>query len=246
MIVRGSIQQARLTTPSQKHPNSLYMITAQQSRHSPPSDTTSISLLPASNPCHLLTMSEPQLAPPGAGLPKLEAFAVRNIVFPFLRFKLKKDNSIAFFKATGQGIMPLVRDLSLEDFTKPVLINRLPGLEDSSRNWSVEQTLEHIQVVTAAALYIIKKLEANQPLDLPIRTQDVKPSGGIGLDRIRAFDTYLKQTPEKIAQFDFTSEATHPHPWFGDLKSLDWLRLIAFHQDLHRKQIARIVTPPPC
>ena len=43
-----------------------------------------------------------------------------------------------------------------EAFTKPVLIKRLPGLEDSSRNWSAEMTMEHIQVVTAAALYIIK------------------------------------------------------------------------------------------
>ncbi|MGJ8725514.1 MAG: DinB family protein [Roseibacillus sp.] len=191
-------------------------------------------------------MSEPKLAPPGAGLPVLEALAVRHLVFPFLRFKLNKESSLAFFTATGEGIMPLVRNLDEKTFTQPVLIKRLPGLEDSSRNWSVEQTLEHIQVVTAAALYIIKKLEANRPLDLPVRTQDVKPSGGIGLDRIRAFETYLKETPEKIAQFDFNSEATHPHPWFGDLKSIDWLRLIAFHQDLHRKQIKRIVSPPPC
>ena len=190
-------------------------------------------------------MPAPKLAPPGAGLPGPEAFLIRRVVFPFLRLKLNKESSLALFNRSGKAIMPLVRDLDLQTFTQPVLINRLPGLEDSSRNWSPEQTLEHIQVVTAAALYIIKKLEANQPLRLPVRTQDVKPSGGIGLERLRSFDTYLEKTPQKIAQFDFTSQATHPHPWFGDLKSLDWLRLIAFHQDLHRKQIARIVAPAP-
>ena len=191
-------------------------------------------------------MSEPKLAPPGAGLPGPEAFLIRRVVFPFLRLKLNKENSLALFNRSGKTILPLVRELDLETFTKPVLIKRLPGLEDSSRNWSAEQTLEHIQVVTAASLYIIKKLESNRPLELPVRTQDVKPSGGIGLERIRSFQSYLKSTPEKIAQFDFSSQATHPHPWFGDLKSIDWLRLIAFHQDLHRKQIERIVAPPNC
>lgn len=189
-------------------------------------------------------MSEPNLAPPGTGLPFLEAFAVRNLIFPFLRLRLSQKSSLALFQKSGETILPLVRHMDLATFTQPVLIKRLPGLEDSSRNWSPEQTMEHIQIVTAAILFIIKKLENNQPIDLPVRTQDVKPSGGIGLDRIRAFQTYLEQTPQKLAQYDFQSQATHPHPWFGDLKSIDWLRLIAFHQDLHRKQIELIVNPP--
>ncbi len=190
-------------------------------------------------------MTSSQLAPPGAGLPKPEAFLLRHLAFPFLRLKLNREKSLALFQKSGQTILPLVQELDLEAFTKPVLISRLPGLEDSSRNWSAELTLEHIQVVTAAALFIIKKLETNQPLDLPVRTQDVKPSGGLGLDRIRAFQTYLAQTPPQITSFDFSSSATHPHPWFGELKSIDWLRLLAFHQDLHRKQIERITSPPP-
>lgn len=191
-------------------------------------------------------MSEPSLAPPGAGLPATEAFIIRRLVFPFLQVRLSKASSLVLFEKSGETIFAMVKDLDLETFTKPVLIKRLPGLEDSSRNWSVEQTLEHIQIVTAAALYIIGKLEANKPLRLPVRTQDVKPSGGIGLDRLRAFQEYLVETPKKIEQFDFSSPATHHHPWFGELKSLDWLRLIAFHQNLHRKQIQRILTPAPC
>ncbi|MDQ8191053.1 DinB family protein [Roseibacillus persicicus] len=191
-------------------------------------------------------MSEPTLAPPGAGLPAPEAFVIRRLVFPVLQMRLSKSRSLELFKKSGETILPLVSDLDLTTFTTPVLIKRLPGLEDSSRNWSVEQTLEHIQIVTAAALYIIKKLESNRPLDLPVRTQDVKPSGGIGLDRLRSFGQYLEETPKKIAQFEFTSQATHHHPWFGELTSLDWLRLIAFHQDLHRKQIERILAPASC
>lgn len=189
-------------------------------------------------------MSCTKLAPPGAGLPKSEAFLIRHLVFPTLRMRLSREKSVELFESTGREILSLAEPLNLEELTSPVLIPRLPGMEDSSRNWSVELTLEHIQVVTAAALFIITKLEANEPLDLPVRTEDVKPSGGLGLDRVRSFREYLEETPAEIAKFEFKSKATHLHPWFGELKSLDWLRLLAFHQDLHRKQIHRILQPP--
>ena len=189
-------------------------------------------------------MNNPNLAPPGAGLPGIEPLLLRRIAFPLLKLRLNQKSALNLFQSSGSQILAMVQDVDEHTFTEPVLIPRLLGMEDSSRNWSAELTLEHIQVVTAAALFIIKKLEANQPVDLPVRTQDVKPNGGLGLDRIRAFRTYLEETPKKIAAFEFKSQATHHHPWFGELKSIDWLRLIAFHQDLHRKQVERILFSP--
>jgi hypothetical protein len=157
-----------------------------------------------------------------------------------MRLTLNRQRSLALFEKSGQDILTQASPLNYEQLTERVLIKRLPGMEDSSRDWSVELTLEHIQIVTAAALYIIDKLEREEPLDLPVRTQDVKPTGGLGLDRVRAFRGYLAEVPGRIADYDFKSKATHEHPWFGELPSMDWLRLIAFHQNLHRKQIARI------
>lgn len=191
-------------------------------------------------------MPTPPLAPAGAGLPKAEALLIRHLVFPSLRLRLTREKSVALFEKSGRAILTLSESLSQEELTRPVLIKRLAGMEDSSRNWSVEQTMEHIQVVTAAALFIIIKLENNRPLDLPVRTQDVKPNGGLGLDRVRSFRDYLAETPTRLSKLDFTSQATHPHPWFGELNSLDWLRLLAFHQNLHRKQIQEIVRPTSC
>ena len=59
------------------------------------------------------SMSEPNLAPPGAGLPGPEAFAVRNLVFPVLKLKLNRTSSLALFEKSGQAILPLIRDLDL-------------------------------------------------------------------------------------------------------------------------------------
>lgn len=191
-------------------------------------------------------MPTPSLAPAGAGLPKAEAFIIRRLVFPSLRLRLTREKSVALFEKSGKEILALTESLDQEEFTRPVLIKRLAGMEDSSRNWSVEQTMEHIQVVTAAALFIIVKLESNRPLNLPVRTEDVKPNGGLGLDRVRSFRDYLTETPTRLAKLDFTSKATHSHPWFGEMNSLDWLRLLAFHQNLHRKQIREILRPASC
>lgn len=191
-------------------------------------------------------MPTPNLAPAGAGLPKPEAFLIRHLVFPSLRLRLSREKSVALFENSGRQILALTEGLDLDELTRPVLIKRLRGMEDSSRNWSVEQTMEHIQVVTAAALFIIIKLEANRPLDLPVRTEDVKPNGGLGLERVRSFQDYLAETPTRLAKLEFTSQATHSHPWFGEMNSLDWLRLLAFHQDLHLKQIQEILRPVSC
>lgn len=187
-----------------------------------------------------------RLDPPGAGLPKNELFIIGKVVMPLMRLRLSREKSLALFEKSGREILTMASPLNLAEITEPVLIDRLPGLEDSSRYWSVEMTMEHIQIVTAAALFIIDKLEKNQQLDLPVRTQDVKPTGGIGMERVRSFRDYLEEVPARIAEYEFSSPATHLHPWFGALKSKDWLRLIAFHQNLHRKQIARILRPAPC
>lgn len=191
-------------------------------------------------------MSTPSLAPPGDGLPRPEAFLIRRLVFPALRLKLNRERALQLFDRSGEQILSLVEGLDEESFTERVLIARLPGMEDSSRNWSPEMTLEHIQIVTAACLYIIKKLEAGQTFELPVRTQDVKPYGSLGLDRLRSFKTYFAKSGPRLAKYGYNSSVTHGHPWFGELKSLDWLRLAAFHQDLHRKQIERILEPPSC
>ncbi|MDP0490701.1 MAG: hypothetical protein Q7Q71_06600 [Verrucomicrobiota bacterium JB023] len=181
------------------------------------------------------------LAPAGAGLPKTEAYLLRKVAFPLLRIKLSRGSCLDLFRRSGEEISEMVAPLNLEQFTQPVLIKRMPGLEDSSRYWSAEMTLEHIQIVSAGALYIIKKLEANQPIDLPVRTQDVKPTGGLALDRKRSFNDYLEEIPHKLEPLTLKGNATHLHPWFGELKAMDWLRLLSFHQDLHRKQVRAII-----
>lgn len=185
---------------------------------------------------------EPQLEPPGAGLPAKEEALIRNVAFPLLKLKLHSPKAcLKLFRKSGDDILQRVKPYELEDFSQPVLIKRLKGMEDSSRYWSLEQTMEHIQIVGAACLYVIRRLETGLIPELPMRTEDAKPTGGLGLDRKRAFRDYLVESPAILGNYSFKTKATYPHPWFGELTSLDWLRLFAFHQNLHREQTALIV-----
>lgn len=188
-------------------------------------------------------MSEPtpQLESPGSGLPSGEANLIRRVAFPLLKLQLRNPKAcLKLFHRSGTKIITTVKPYEFEAFTQPILIKRLRGMEDSSRYWSLEQTLEHIQIVGGACLYVIRRLESGLLPELPIRTEDAKPTGGLGLDRKRAFQDFCTESPTILEKYAYKSQATYPHPWFGELTSLDWLRLFAFHQNLHQEQVSLI------
>jgi len=57
-----------------------------------------------------------------------------------------------------------------------VLIDRLPGLEDSSRCWSVWMTLDHLRITNAAFAEVITQLRNGQIPPGKASTAAVKPS----------------------------------------------------------------------
>ena len=40
---------------------------------------------------------------------------------------------------------------------------------------------------------------------------------------------------------DRKSRLAHVHPWFGSLVALQWIRFAPFHQEIHIKQVRRIL-----
>jgi hypothetical protein len=87
--------------------------------------------------------TEPKLAAPGAGLPKGELFIAR-LLFALQRWIGTRDSFTARFLEERQAISSLVRSCNNESAARRILIRRPPGLEDSSRNWSVWMTLDHL------------------------------------------------------------------------------------------------------
>jgi hypothetical protein len=125
---------------------------------------------------------------------------------------------------------------------KPILIPRVWGIEDSSRNWSIYMTLAHLIMVHDTIADIIEHLAAGQSYAREVRTADVKPGYGCDAATVDRFQqgltSYLARTslPSNLC-----TRATHVHPWFGPLNAHQWHCLAALHETIHRRQIERIV-----
>jgi len=88
----------------------------------------------------------PQLAPPGAGLPVVELFFARTL---FSTRRTFTSNAAAERIIADQGavIAHLATHCRADLVAQRVLIDRLPGLEDSSRFWSIAMTPDHLRIV---------------------------------------------------------------------------------------------------
>jgi hypothetical protein len=90
--------------------------------------------------------NHPQLAAPGAGLPKSER-VVANFMIRWKADHTTREQAAACFAAERAAILSLLQGHDEVALSQPVLIKRLPGLEDSSRYWSLLMVVDHLRIV---------------------------------------------------------------------------------------------------
>ena len=187
------------------------------------------------------TVSLPILAPPGAGLPRPELFFAR-LIFGWTRWRSDRRRATANFSAQRDAILQQVRTCNPADATQRVLIQRLRGLEDSSRHWSVAMTLDHLRIVNLACAGVIEALAAGRIPPGTASTATVKPQADVDLSVVTAFDQSCRTFQETVAAVpELATELRYAHPWFGPLDAAGWHVMAGFHMNLHRRQIERIV-----
>ena len=187
------------------------------------------------------TTVQPQLESPGAGLPAFELAWLR-ILFRCACGVISRNAGLRWFKFEARKIMALVGRASAAQATVPVLIDRVVGIEDSSRCWSVFMVLDHLRIVDEGMTQIIETLTDDRLFGQEVRIQDVKPSpqsGSETVDRLlNAVDRY-ESTVTRLGTLG--RRVHHPHPWFGPMTAHDWHCLAAIHHWVHRRQLERIV-----
>jgi hypothetical protein len=187
-------------------------------------------------------LEDPQLAPPGAGLPPAELFIAR-LLFRLQRWTGSPDAFTSAFKRERSAIRALYQPCDASAGAQQVLIPRIPGIEDSSRYWSVWMTLDHLRIVNCSIAGIILKLSKGEIPPGQASTAAVKPSPGAG----------VAVAPEYEASCDFILKVIgrvpkiHPktrfaHPWFGPLDVFGWHAIAASHMAIHRRQIQKILS----
>ncbi|GAA5482192.1 DinB family protein [Haloferula sargassicola] len=183
---------------------------------------------------------EPQLAPPGAGLPWPELMIAR---FLFARHRRRgREAHGELFRRERDAILKLVESRPPDQRGQRVLIDRVRGLEDSSRNWSLWMTLDHLRICHDAFAGIIAALAAGSPPAGKASTADVKPSPQAGPETEGAFvkscDAFLSAAE---AVPDLHTAARYEHPWFGALDADGWHALGGLHFRIHHRQIEKII-----
>ncbi|MDD3450128.1 MAG: DinB family protein [Gammaproteobacteria bacterium] len=184
--------------------------------------------------------TEPQLQRPGAGLPPLE-LALSRAGLRLLRLALSDARATRLFFDEGRRVFEMARSTPLPLAGEPALIRRVPGMEDSSRNWSLYMVLDHLRRVNNGIARIIAALCAGEGVPGEVRIEDVKPDPDAMVEVLGSYEASVErylQTARRIPRS--AGRGTHPHPWFGPLDAHGWHCLAALHHRIHRRQIERI------
>ncbi len=187
------------------------------------------------------TTVPPTLQSPGAGLPAIE-LAFLQTMFRCACVLISLNAGLRWFKFEATKIVALARSVAAEQGALPVLINRVVGIEDSSRYWSVFMVLDHLRIVDEGMTQIVHTLTDDRLFAQEVRIQDVKPSPQSGSDTIDRFLKAVSGYESTVTRLGTLGRRMrHPHPWFGPMTAHDWHCLAAIHHWVHRRQLERIL-----
>jgi len=182
-----------------------------------------------------------QLAAPGAGIPAAEIAAGR-LMFASLRAFKTPEWATKHFHREAALMARAARDLPPHAANTQVLIPRVAGIEDSSRNWSVLMTLDHLAIVDRMITEIIDHLAGERLYICSVAIAELKPMPHQTLETISNFTKATQRYVERVSRIANLQSATrHRHPWFGPLDAYGWHLLAAMHHTIHRRQIQRII-----
>jgi len=167
---------------------------------------------------------------------------VARVRFGWARRNTPREKFRKMFEQERDTILTLVQNCDAEIAMQQVLIDRIRGMEDSSRHWSVLMTVDHLRIVNQAMGEIIESLMKGELPDGEVRTADVKPDPDVTPEVIEEFemgcDAFLEGTATLTGEG--SGKLRHAHPWFGKMDADGWHALAAVHMRVHRIQIERI------
>ena len=183
----------------------------------------------------------PLLAPPGAGIPWFARLFLKYYVNPFVAANAPWEQSKIRFEKVTEKILHEIEGLSEDLLVQRVLIPPKLGIEDSSRNWSIAMTLEHLVIVGTQIGRGIEALSAgNSPVG-KADTAKVKPFGEMtAAESIESFKKFSLTDYPNLKISSQVSKVKYRHPWFGMMNAQQWYWLLPTHQRLHLEQIQAI------
>jgi len=184
--------------------------------------------------------------PPGAGLPWLESAAL-NAFFKLGTAIMSDRSAMKLFSKESDRLLQYADDGGESyDISQELLIPRVIGIEDSSRNWSVLMVLEHLCMTNRDMLMGINSMLNGVVPGFDARIEDYKPSPDVGFDVIERYrqmsSDYIGNVESLIkSRGSLRTSVRYLHPWFGPLDAHQWHCLVGVHQRVHRRQAQKII-----
>jgi len=199
---------------------------------------------------HIASMTQkadliPQLAAPGAGLPKIERF-VANLMIRWKAARTSRVQAADTFEAERGAILRLLDGRDASALSQPVLIKRLPGLEDSSRFWSLLMVIDHLRIVNRDIAQVIVSLGSGSLPEGGASIAAMKPSPQVTPTVIAEFDRGCRDFADTVAAVaELKTALKYAHPWFGSMDAATWHFMTGFHMQLHHQQMKLILAGLP-
>jgi hypothetical protein len=156
--------------------------------------------------------------------------------------RTSREEAAAMFSRERSAILELLRGKEESQLSERVLVKRLPGLEDSSRYWSLLMVVDHLRIVNDQITGVISRLTTGTLPEQAADIAKVKPSGSVGPEVIAEFEKGCAHFTDTIADAgDLKTALKFAHPWFGPMDAAAWHFMTGFHMQLHRKQMELIL-----
>lgn len=185
----------------------------------------------------------PKLEKPGSGLPFFEWLIAKYWVLNRMPYRMSWDDTQNLFDREGQKAIQIFESIPHVLREKKVLIERIQGIEDSSRYWSAAMALEHLVIVGAFMTDGIVMISRGTSFQPTVGIADVKPLGSITSEQaLSVFKDFIASSALRMAAEvqDRDSKTCVKHPWFGGMDARQWHWLMGAHQRIHRKQLEAI------
>jgi hypothetical protein len=146
------------------------------------------------------------------------------------------------FRGEADRIADLMEGVEERLGRQRIKITRRPGMEPTSRDWSVFMTIEHLVIVNRGITAVVHALCADHNPGVEIRVEDIQPHPDAGPEQLEALSQSVERYLDIVKRFgDLGCRQQYLHPWFGPLRACEWHVLAALHNRLHRGQIQRIL-----
>jgi len=177
----------------------------------------------------------------GAGLPQIERLFIKRVLVPSVRILCTWNIALFMIKREVKIIENLIASINEETLQKRVVIKRAFAIEDHSRDYSINMTLEHLRITGTAVMDVMDTLSNEKEFPKDITIEAVKPKDN-GKDEAQKFFDFMKVYEQYIKTHKKNySKKIKKHPWFINFNNFDWSCFMYMHTFIHRRQIQAII-----